>query len=425
MVNPGDVLPDYSVGTFEFGLKEFDLSIPLDAGKVEDFPGYGVTDTPVSFSGARLHIEDLVFTQSPLIKCKLLNLDKDPACFSLWEDQPIDASQRKWATRVSYLSISLETCNGLKDQKDCADWSAGLWRCVEFHETCIEVAMVTADGEPLLIVPPPEGIVRIGVACQEYSSNTSVEQLFFVLGLYAYLGQVSAKISKISQTSRSGSEPFDRQLIEKIPSDTLVSLRVNSLQLKFSESSTFKAQGMPLVQFHGDDLLVKVSHRTLGGAFAVSTSISWESVCISCVDQDWVFSHDDNIYLPCEPRSLVVENGSPQMRKVFWIEKQNRLQKKPIPFVEISSSHVMPYNVKDIECHSLIVSAKISGVRLAGGMNYAESLLHRFGILGMNGGPGEGLLKGLKKLSSSPLARLFRTTPPMAATHENGMKLFV
>jgi len=63
-----------------------------------------------------------------------------------------------------------------------------------------------------------------------------------------------------------------------------------------------------------------------------------------------------------------------------------------------------------MECHSLNVSAKVSGVRLGGGMTYTESLLHRFGILGPDGGPGEGLLRGLKDLSSGPLAKLFKSS---------------
>ena len=425
LVNPGDVLPDFSVNSFQFALKAFDLSIPLDARKVESFTGYGDIHSSVLFSGARLHVEDLLFTESPSVRCQLLNLDKDPACFSLWDYQPIDASQRKWTTQVLHLSLSLETCSRSEEQKDAADWSAGLWRCVELHEACFEAAMVTADGKPLLVVPPPEGIVRIGVACQECSSNTSVEQLFFVLGLYAYFGQVSEKISKVSKTSKKGSMPMGKKLMEQIPSDTAASLAVNSIQLKFLESSSLSIQGMPLVQFNGDDIFVKVSHRTLGGAFAVSTSLHWESVCINCVEQDGVLSHENGICLPSEPGSLVVGNGYPQMRAVFWIEKRNRSQKKPVPFLEIRAVHVMPYDVKDMECHSLNVSAKISGVRLGGGMNYTESLLHRFGILGPDGGPTEGLSKGLKNLSSGPLAKLFNTSSFMAANHESGMDLFI
>ncbi|XP_020277117.1 uncharacterized protein LOC109851412 isoform X2 [Asparagus officinalis] len=418
LVNSRDVLPDVSVNSFQLILKGFDITIPLDAEKVESYTGYGAIHSPVLFSGARLHVEDLLFTESPSIKCKLLHLDKDPACFSLWEYQPIDASQRKWTTRVSHLSLSLETTNISEEQKDSADWSAGLWRCVELHEACFEAAMVTADGEPLLVVPPPEGIVRIGVACKEYSSNTSVEQLFYVLGLYAYFGQVSEKMSKVSKASSKSIGSMGNKLMEKIPSDTAVSFSVNSLELKFLESSSLNIQGMPLLHFSGNNLFVKVSHRTLGGAFAVSTSLHWESVCISCVDQDGVVSHKNYISLP-EPGSLVVGSGYPQMRTVFWIENKNQSQKKPVPFLDITAVNVLPYSMKDMECHSLNASVKISGIRLGGGMNYTESLLHRFGVLGPDGGPGEELSKGLDKISSGPLAKLFKPSPLMDVNQES------
>ena len=113
LVNPGDVLPDFSVNSFQFALKAFDLTVPLDARKVESYTGYDDIHSPVLFSGARLHVEDLLFTESPSVKCKLQNLDKDPACFSLWDYQPIDASQRKWTTQVLHLSLSLETCSSI------------------------------------------------------------------------------------------------------------------------------------------------------------------------------------------------------------------------------------------------------------------------------------------------------------------------
>ncbi|QHO00570.1 hypothetical protein HN51_035481 [Arachis hypogaea] len=46
------------------------------------------------------------------------------------------------------------------------------------------------------------------------------------------------------------------------------------------------------------------------------------------------------------------------------------------------------------------------------GMNYAEVLLHRFGIIGPDGGRGKGLCKGLEKLQAGLLATIFKTTPP-------------
>ncbi|KAJ0974760.1 hypothetical protein J5N97_016725 [Dioscorea zingiberensis] len=424
VVNPGAVLPDFSINSFIFNLKEFDLIVPIDAGKNADFAG-NINNYPSSlFYGARLHVEDLYFSQSPSIKCKLLNLEKDPACFSLWEYQPIDASQRKWTTQASHLSLSLETCSGLKMQKSSMDWSAGLWQCIELQEICFEAAMVTADGGPLLNVPPPEGVVRIGVACQQFSSNASVDQLFFVLDIYAYFGRVSEKIRKVgkNKTNRHKiKEPIGEKLMKKIPSDTAVSLAVNKLHLRFLESSSTIGQEMPLVHFAGDELFLKVSHLTLGGAFAVSTTLHWENIHISCVDGEGLSSFVNGTDTLGVQNLLAASNGHPLMRAIFWIDKERKDKPRLDPFLDISIVHVMPYNVQDVECHSLNISAKISGVRLGGGMNYTESLLHQFGMLGPDGGPGEGLSKGLKKLSSGPLAKLFRASPLMETEpEENG-----
>lgn len=109
-------------------------------------------------------MEDLCFCQSPSTKFPLLNLDRDPASFLLWEYQPVDASQMKWATWSSHLSLSLETSSTSNGQRAVSD--SNLWKCIELDDIRFEVAMVTADGGPLLDVPPPEGVVRIGVAFQ-------------------------------------------------------------------------------------------------------------------------------------------------------------------------------------------------------------------------------------------------------------------
>ncbi|XLT24643.1 hypothetical protein HN873_055935 [Arachis hypogaea] len=74
--------------------------------------------------------------------------------------------------------------------------------------------------------------------------------------------------------------------------------------------------------------------------------------------------------------------------------------------------HVIPLGEQDTESHCLNGSASISGIRLGGGMSYAEVLLHRFGIIGPDGGPGKGLCKGFEKLQAGPLATIFKTTPP-------------
>ncbi|KAL6999390.1 hypothetical protein U1Q18_000551 [Sarracenia purpurea var. burkii] len=416
VVNPGSVLPDFSVNSVKFNLKGLDITVPMDMGNQISSVANGNPNFQSPFCGARLHIENLFFFDSPSLKLKLLNLEKDPACFCLWECQPVDASQKKWTTGASLLSLSLETCNDSTGLLSSLSSSSGLWRCAELKDASVEVAMATVDGCPLINVPPPGGLVRVGVACQQYFSNTSVEQLFFVLDLYAYFGRVAEKITIIRKSSRmkgNKNELLGGRLIEKVPSDTAVSLAVKELQLRFLESSSQDIQGMPLVQFLGENLFIRVTHRTLGGAIAISSSLCWESVEVDCADTGENLSHENGVPLTSvENGLLMARNGCPQLRTVFWVQKKPKHLPNGttslIPFLDITMVHVIPYRSWDMECHSLSLSACIAGVRLGGGMNYAEALLHQFGILGPDGGPGKGLSKGLDNLSAGPLSKLFK-----------------
>lgn len=432
VVNPGAVLPDFSINSFIFNLKELDVTVPLDPAKLGS-PAAKDIVVQNSFTGARLHIENMFFSESPSLKLKLLNLEKDPACFCLWEGQPVDASQKKWTTGASELSLSLETLTGLTGLQGSLNHTSGLWRCVELKDACIQVAMVTADGSPLTNVPPPGGIVRIGVACEQYLSNTSVEQLFFVLDLYAYFGRVSEKIVLIGKNARrkkSSKGSSHERLMDKVPSDTGVSLAVQNLQLRFLESSSVNIQGMPLVQFVGNDLFIKVTHRTLGGAIAVSSTLRWDTVEVDCVDTESNFAHQNGTALISNENGLSVGgNGYPQLKAVLWIHNPKNQKPNSIafvdPFLDITIEHVIPLNEVDIECHSLNVSACISGVRLGGGVNYAEALLHRFGILGPDGGPGKGLSKGLDNLRAGPLSKLFKTSSLVDSLEDGKKKMML
>ncbi|KAK2424001.1 hypothetical protein QL285_034409 [Trifolium repens] len=419
VVGPGDILPDFSVKSFIFTLKGLDLTVPFDKDKLDISRSNMDSTIHTSFTGARLHIESLLFLDSPSLKLRMLNLEKDPACFCLWEGQPIDATQKKWTAKASQLTLSLEACTGTNGRE-----TAGLWRCVDLTEACIEVAMATVDGSPLINIPPPGGIVRVGVACEQYLSNTSVEQLFFVLDLYGYFVKVSemmATAGKRKQLEDIGNKSFSGKLLDKAPSDTAASFAVKDLQLRFLESSSMNVEGLPLVQFVGDDLFTSATHRTLGGAIVVSSSLRWESVEISCVDAEGK--------LACESLSSSInapspsDNGYPQLRAVFWVHKNERHlmdgNARSFPFLDISTVHVIPLHEQDLESHSLNVSAFVSGVRLGGGMNYTEALLHRFGILEPDGAPGKGLCKGLENLQKGPLSKLFNSTPLIVDNSEN------
>ncbi|KAG4971903.1 hypothetical protein JHK82_037572 [Glycine max] len=427
VVNPGDILSDFSVKSFIFNLKGLDLTVPFDKTKLDISKSDMDNTVQTSFAGARLHIESLCFLNSPSLKLRILNLEKDPACFSLWEGQPIDASQEKWTARASQLTLSLEACTDRTGCQNSLEQTSGLWRCVDLKDACIEVAMVTADGSPLLQVPPPGGIVRVGVACEQYLSNTSVEQLFFVLDLYGYFGRVSEKIAKAGkrkQLEDIRDTSFSGKLMDKVPSDASVSLSVKNLQLRFLESSSVNIEGMPLVQFVGDDLFTSATHRTLGGAIIVSSILRWESVVIGCVDDEGHLPCENGSFLSSKENALLLsDNGYPQLRTVFWVHKNEKHllngNAHSVPFLDISMEHVIPLYEQDLESHSLNVSASVSGVRLAGGMNYAEALLHRFGILGPDGAPGIGLCKGLENLQKGPLSKLFKATPLIVDNSED------
>lgn len=408
VVNPGSVLPDFSINSLEFNLKGLVVTVPLEIGNSKQLSGSPGMPVQNSFSGARLHIEDLFFSQSPSLKLSMLNLEKDPACFCLWKNQPIDASQKKMTVGASLITLALETCNSLTG-RNTSRVDSGLWKCVEMKDMCLEVAMVTADGSPLIDIPPAGGVVRVGVACEQYNSSTSVEQLFFVLDLYAYFGKVSERIAlagKNKALKETKNESLQGSVMDKVPGDTAVTLSLKNLQLRFLESSS-DVQGTPLVLFIGDGLSVKVSHRTLGGAMAISSNLRWERVEVDCADTN-DFKHE-------EGSDLMLPNGkdSHQLQAVFWVHNtkiNHSNRSSTVPFLDLSMVHVIPYSAQDIECHSLNVSACISGIRLGGGMSYAESLLHRFGILGPDGGPGEGLTRGLEQLSGGPLSKLFKAS---------------
>ncbi|XP_023520415.1 uncharacterized protein LOC111783806 [Cucurbita pepo subsp. pepo] len=423
VVNPGSLLPDFSISSMILSLKELDVTVPLDIAKSTDYHSSWDGISQSAFDGARLHIKNMQFSDSPSLNLRLLNLDKDPACFCLWEGQPVDASQKKWATSVSQISLSLETYNKVTGSKSSGAILA-LLRCVELIDVSIEVAMATADGRALTAVPPPGGVVRVGVSCQQCLSNTSIDQLFFVLDLYAYFGKVTEKIALAGKKNRPKegmSNLLVGKLVDKVPSDTAVSLLVRNLQLRFLESSSTIVEELPLVQFIGNDLFIKVSHRMLGGAVAISSTLRWDNVEVDCVDTEGNIAYGNGtVSTSIENGSLMNGNGLSQLRAILWVDnKRDRLTNS---FLDVSIVHVIPLNERDMECHSLNVSACIAGVRLSGGMNYAEALLHRFGILGPDGGPGKGLMKGLENLRAGPLAKLFKTSPLLADSLEGDGK---
>ncbi|KAI3717883.1 hypothetical protein L1987_69791 [Smallanthus sonchifolius] len=400
VVNPDDTSPDPSISSLHFNIKELNITVPLEVRKPDHFTCYGNSKNSM-FKGARLHIENLYLSESPFMRLRLLNLDMDAACFCLWEGQPIDTSQRKWTAGASLIGLCLDTCNNPLGGCNSQLNSSEPWRCVEMKDVSVQVAMVTSDGSPLRNTPPPGGIVRAGVACEELVSNTSIEQLFYLLDFYSYVDNVSGKLAmagknKWSKTVKKESSDF-KSFSQKGPADTAISLAFKNMELKFLEASSMDTEGTPLIQFTGDDLLLQVTHRTLGAAMAISSTLRWDRVQLACAANG------------------VVPPGS-EMRAVIWVHNRRDVRSRNntvlIPFLNLSIVHVIPYDAQDKGWHSLRVSGCIAGVRLAGGMNYNEALLHRVGILGPDGRPGTGISKGLERLSTS---KLFKASPPSAS----------
>lgn len=416
VVNPDDISPDLSISSLHFNIKELNITVPLEARKPDhDHSTYYDNSKYSLFKGARLHIENLYLSESPTLKLGLLNLDMDAACFCLWEGQPIDSSQRRWTADASLIGLCLEICNNPIGDYNSRLNSSELWRCVEMKGACVQVAMVTSDGSPIRNIPPPGGIVRAGIACEQFVSNTSIEQLFYALDFYSYIDNVSGKMamagtSKWSKVVEKESPDY-KSFSQKSPADTAISLAFKKMELKFLEASSIDTQGTPLFQFVGDDLLLQVTHRTLGAAMAISSTLRWERVQLACAANG------------------VVPSGS-EMRAVFWVHNRKDVRSRNnaslIPFLNLSLVHVIPYDAQDKKYHSLRVSGCIAGVRLAGGMNYNEALLHRAGILGPDGKPGVGLSKGLERLSAGPLSKLFKASPPSVnEVRESQSKLFI
>ncbi|BBN03845.1 hypothetical protein MPTK1_3g00020 [Marchantia polymorpha subsp. ruderalis] len=479
-VRQGVVTPETSLNAIYFSLKEFDLTVPLKANKSEE------EDDDGGFTGVRLHVEGFMVAQSPFLTFRMLDLDGDPACFPFWKGQPVDSSQQRWVMRSTHISVALETgrCDD-SAQNSSTDWDAGLWRCVVMAEPCLEAAMVTGDGKPLISVPPPGGIVRLGVSCKSYTCNASSEQLLFVLKMYGYMMDVSqtlVRVSKGLETVHSSagvhSKTSSRQIAKHhsfariAPDDSAVIIRLVNLELKLLESvpGQVAVEGPPLVQIFIRGICLKATHRTLGGAAAISSALCFQDVRVECVETELCSpiapvslmnaqfkenlrrarsncdqlnsmeqasasesipsmtseSSGTDVMLQDDVYPASKQQGSHNvystMRSVLWIgDERGSMARaeattngnsriKRTPFLEVAVVHMIPLRKEDVECHSLKVSAKIAGVRLGGGMVYTEALLQRFGVLQPDGSPGEVVNKVMSSLSSGPLADFLRPT---------------
>eukprot|EP00850_Spirogloea_muscicola_P019215 SM000186S04133 [mRNA] locus=s186:152262:159568:+ [translate_table: standard] len=375
------------------------------------------------FTGARLHLQDLVVCQDPSLRFRLLQVEKDAACFSLWPDQPVNTSSMRISMSAGSVTFALES----------GGHDSGLWRCVEADEWVAEIAMVTADGSPLVLLPPPGGVVRLGIYCKHYVSNTSKAQLAFVLRMYSYLGRVSRTLVKVGKGKEQVLDPkmglqsleerrhknvtrSDSSLTELValaPGDSSFLFKLDMLEFKLLDGA--KNQ---LARFLGGGLSTTVTHRSFGGAAAVTSSLLWLDVRLELVDTALSpLARTSEAGGACHAVSneALSISSTPHMRAVLWKgECQGSIRgtagvshSSRLPFIDINVVHVIPFNATD-DSHELRISAKVGGVRLGGGMAYNEALLYHFGVLSPGGAPSKDIVKLVTFLYSGELANIFR-----------------
>lgn len=99
------------------------------------------------------------------------------------------------------------------------------------------------------------------------------------------------------------------------------------------------------------------------------------------------------------------------------------------PFLDINIETVFPsYKGNSGSDHGgqkLQVVAKVGGIRSGGSMCHFESLLHRYGVLGPGGVPGDKVKKLLKNFSDGPLGKLWSSPSTVAGTPYADVSFFV
>eukprot|EP00271_Cylindrocystis_brebissonii_P018688 TRINITY_DN5413_c0_g1_i1.p1 TRINITY_DN5413_c0_g1~~TRINITY_DN5413_c0_g1_i1.p1 ORF type:complete len:1047 (+),score=233.14 TRINITY_DN5413_c0_g1_i1:459-3143(+) len=449
-------IQETSLILFSLTLDEFDLTVPVPTKAFDD-----ENSDEAQFTGARLLISGVHVVQDPFLRYKVLQVDRDAGCFAMWEGHTVDASQRRLAVFAEHISMTLETGgfeDGGQDEED--ENTEGVWRCVEIKEPRVEIAMLTMDGKPMVKIPPPGGTVRLALACKEYISNTSRIQLLFVLQMYSYLGRVSQALVKVSK----GKEDVDptkgldsavakkppttvalAEIASLAPGDSAVSIQVDALRYLLLESIPGRAgvEGPVLAQFLGGGISLRVTFRSLGGAAAITSQVTWQDISVDCVETETL----EGTSIESKPSRLnsIGEEVSPEaggkdeedvghptsgnvkhnlMRPIFWKgDKQGSMmgtggtsnQRRGIPFMDINIVNVIPYD--NDGCHTLRVLAKVGGVRLGGGMGYNEALMRRLGALEEDGSPGKELLKMVTLIrENGTMASLLGTDEMTAAS---------
>ncbi|GBG85324.1 hypothetical protein CBR_g39891 [Chara braunii] len=553
---PVKVVKEPILKSIQIHLEELDITLPLKdtgpsdaqqpaAGRQARQRGRGVEGKGQSgFTGAQLYIDGLSLIHDPSLKYRVLQMDKDAACYLFWEGQPADNSQWRFAITAVSISAALETgrCDDLGS--NVGERTSGLWRCLEVQNPCVEVAMATQDGSPITVIPPPGGVLRVGFKCQQLMSNTSREQLLFALRMILHMGKVTKKFMKIGKILRKKvrvESPVDvRQVLEEaaeqrfdedededydddewdldgssdgsatdsragsdnksigcarssssmprnaggvdgvgelataIPGDSGVTILVEAVEMRLLESvpGQIAIEGPLLGRVMAAGLGAQAKFRSLEGAAAITWNVMWRDIRVELVDTESTGASDRDADLRALEREGLSSEGivkflnwgiagdkksrsrhgsrgsrdsgalevvdkprQPPMRAVFWTKGKDGEEESSAfgqefegrqPLLEASMVHVIPY-VDTGSRSSVEGKVQVTGVRVGGGMEYNEALLHRFGVLDEDGGPGEAVKRILKILSkkqfSEFLRKLSKDPSPRASEGSTGLSV--
>ncbi|KAG0566404.1 hypothetical protein KC19_7G061500 [Ceratodon purpureus] len=282
-------LPDRSLHAMYLTLKEFDLTIPVNEALMDESEKGG------PFTGIRIHIAGFMVANSPFLTFRVLNLDNDSACSSIWKGQPAESNHQRWVVRASNAAIALET-ESLDDstQKNSyveTDWAATLRHCVETTDLGFEAALLSGDGQPLMTFLPSGGIVRLGLSCKQCVAHMSQEQYSYVLKLYGLAGRAGEALYEMSKsiTRKEIAMNFEsNKLLDMVPADTAVILSVNSLELKLLATvpGRVSEDGPTLAKLLSWGVLLSVTHKKLAGAAMITSKVDWQDIRIECLESE-------------------------------------------------------------------------------------------------------------------------------------------
>lgn len=84
-------LPERSLHAVYLTLKEFDVTVPVNGALMDE------ADRGGPFTGIRIHIAGLTMANSPFLNFRVLDLDNDPACSSIWKGQPVESNHQRYS----------------------------------------------------------------------------------------------------------------------------------------------------------------------------------------------------------------------------------------------------------------------------------------------------------------------------------------